>query len=234
VAAQKTAASTSQPSPGTATRPEGLRPSFSSSRGWLGAKIQDVDEETAVRLALGKPRGALVTEVTTPGPAADAGLKIGDAILSVNGSAVADSRDLARQIAGFSAGAKVDVRILRGQKEQTIAVNLGKLPSAELEKTEPRTVARQFDGEWRVVYLYNENCRATEGVGHWTIADGVVMNVEGVRGTVSSIGEVRFRRTVGYPPRTYVVRAHLDGKQGRGNFQIEGRPCGGIVRLTRM
>ena len=57
--------------------------------------------------------------------------------MSVNGSAVADSRDLARQIAGFSPGAKVDVRILRGQKEQTIAVKLGKFPSGkELAKVE--------------------------------------------------------------------------------------------------
>ena len=45
-----------------------------------------------------------------PGPAAEAGLKNGDAILSVNGNKVADSRDLARQIAGFSPGAKVDVQ----------------------------------------------------------------------------------------------------------------------------
>jgi len=50
---------------------------------------------------------------------------------------MADSRDLARQVAGFSPNTKVDVRILRGQKEQTLAVKLGKFPSGkELARVE--------------------------------------------------------------------------------------------------
>jgi serine protease Do len=114
-----------------------LKSSGSVNRGWLGVKIQNIDEDTASSLGLGEAKGALVTEVTTPGPAAEAGLKNGDAILAVNGSKVADSRDLARQIAGFSPNSKVDVRILRGQKEQTIPVKLGKFPSGkELAKVE--------------------------------------------------------------------------------------------------
>ena len=114
-----------------------LRSGGSVSRGWLGVKIQNIDEDTASSLGLTEARGALVTEVTTPGPSADAGLKNGDAILAVNGNKVADSRDLARQIAGFSPNTKVDVQILRGQKEQTVAVKLGKFPSGqELAKAE--------------------------------------------------------------------------------------------------
>src|SRR5262252_4902954 len=114
-----------------------LKSSGSVNRGWLGVKIQNIDEDTAASLGLGEPKGALVTEVTTPGPAAEAGLKNGDAILSVNGNAVADSRDLARQIAGLSPNSKVDVRILRGRKEQTIAVKLGEFPSGtELARVE--------------------------------------------------------------------------------------------------
>jgi len=121
-----------------------LQSSGSVSRGWLGVKIQNVDEDTAASLGLSEPKGALVTEVTTPGPAAEAGLKNGDAILAVNGSKVADSRDLARQIAGFSPDTKVDVRILRGQKEQTIAVKLGKFPSGrEVASVEPSKVEPQ-------------------------------------------------------------------------------------------
>ena len=114
-----------------------LKSSGSVSRGWLGVKIQNVDEDTAASLGLTEPKGALVTEVTSTGPAEAAGLKNGDAILAVNGNKVADSRDLARQIAGFAPNARVDVRILRGQKEQTVAVKLGKFPSGkELAKVE--------------------------------------------------------------------------------------------------
>jgi serine protease Do len=114
-----------------------LQSSGSVNRGWLGVKIQNIDEDTAASLGLNEPKGALITEVTTPGPAEEAGLKNGDAILAVNGSKVADSRDLARQIAGFAPNTKVDVRVLRGQKEQSIAVKLGKFPTGkELAKVE--------------------------------------------------------------------------------------------------
>ena len=116
---------------------EQLKSGGSVNRGWLGVKIQNVDEDTAASLGLNEPKGALVSEVTAGGPAAAAGLQNGDAILSVNGNKVADSRDLARQIAGYAPNAKVDVRILRGQKEQTVAVKLGLFPSGkELAKVE--------------------------------------------------------------------------------------------------
>jgi serine protease Do len=114
-----------------------LRSSGSVNRGWLGVKIQNIDEDTAASLGLSEPKGALVTEVTAAGPAEEAGLKNGDAILSINGTKVADSRDLARQIAGFSPNSKVDVRVLRGQKEHSVSVKLGKFPSGkELAKVE--------------------------------------------------------------------------------------------------
>jgi serine protease Do len=116
---------------------EQLKSSGSVTRGWLGVKIQNIDEDTAASLGLKEAKGALVNEVTAGGPASEAGLKNGDAILAVNGNKVADSRDLARQIAGFSPNTKVDVRILRGQKEQSIGVKLGKFPSGtELAKVE--------------------------------------------------------------------------------------------------
>ena len=108
-----------------------LKETGSVKRGWLGVKIQNVDEDTAASLGLTEAKGALVSEVTTPSPAAEAGIKSGDTILSVNGNKIADSKDLARQIAAFTPGTKIDVRILRSQKEQTVAVKLGLMPSTQ-------------------------------------------------------------------------------------------------------
>src|SRR6185437_14028341 len=68
-------------------------------RGWLGVKIQNVDEDTAASLGLTDAHGALVSEVTPNGPAAAAGIKTQDAILQVNNDKIVDSRDLARKIA---------------------------------------------------------------------------------------------------------------------------------------
>jgi serine protease Do len=115
-----------------------LKTSGSVKRGWLGVRIQSLDDDMAASLGLTEAKGALVNEVTVPGPAAEAGIKNGDTILSVNGVKIADSRDLARQIANFTPGTKVDVKVLRGQREQVIGVKLGTLPtSQELAKAGP-------------------------------------------------------------------------------------------------
>ena len=129
-----------------------LRTSGSVSRGWLGVKIQNVDEDTAASLGLGETRGALINEVTADGPAARAGLKNGDTILSVNGDKVADSRDLARRIAALAPNATADVMVLRVGKEQQVAVKLGDFkdangPVATPAKAETPKVAPTTDLE---------------------------------------------------------------------------------------
>ncbi len=107
-----------------------LKTSGSVSRGWLGVKIQNVDEDTAASLGLGETRGALINEVTPDGPAARSGLKNGDTILTVNGDKIADSRDLARKIAALAPNVTADVVVLRGGKEQQVPVKLGDFKDA--------------------------------------------------------------------------------------------------------
>ena len=107
-----------------------LRASGAVSRGWLGVKIQSIDEDTAASLGLGETKGALINEVTADGPAARAGLKNGDTILSVNGEKVADSRDLARRVAALSPNANADIVVLRAGKEQMVPVKLGDFKDA--------------------------------------------------------------------------------------------------------
>jgi serine protease Do len=115
-----------------------LKVSGSVKRGWLGVRIQSVDEDTAAGLGLAEAKGALVNDVNNPGPASDAGIKSGDTILAVNGTKINDSRDLARQIATFEPGTKVEVKVLRAQREQVITVKLGVLPTnQELAKAGP-------------------------------------------------------------------------------------------------
>ena len=99
------------------------------SRGWLGVKIQNVDDDTAASLGLKEPKGALISEVTANGPAQAAGLKTQDAILQVNSEKINDSRDLARKIAELSPDTSVDVKVWRNNAETTVKVKLGLFPA---------------------------------------------------------------------------------------------------------
>lgn len=99
------------------------------SRGWLGVKIQNIDKDLAGSLGLKEPKGAIVSEVMKDGPAADAGLKVEDAILQIDSKQIEDSRDLARTIADLPAKATVDVKVWRNKGEQTVKVKLGTYPN---------------------------------------------------------------------------------------------------------
>ena len=59
-------------------------------RPWLGAELQEVTPEIADSLGLKRPGGALVANVATGGPAARAGIKTGDLIVSIDGTVVDD------------------------------------------------------------------------------------------------------------------------------------------------
>jgi serine protease Do len=117
---------------------EQLKSTGTVSRGWLGVKIQNIDEDTAASIGLGEPRGALVSEVTPNGPGAAAGLRAQDAILQVNEDRITDSRDLARKIAEIAPNTAVNVKVWRNNGEQTVKVKLGTFPGSkdELAKLE--------------------------------------------------------------------------------------------------
>jgi serine protease Do len=110
---------------------EQLQKGGSVSRGWLGVRIQDIDQDLAATLGLKEPRGAVISEVMANGPAAEAGLKVEDAILEIDSKKIEDPRDLQRTIADLPAKSTVDVKIWRDKVEKTIKVELGTYPNKE-------------------------------------------------------------------------------------------------------
>src|SRR5262245_43357538 len=67
-------------------------------RGWLGVRLANLNEATAVRAGYQGDHGAVVTRITPNGPAASAGLRPGDVVLRFGGRDVADSRALTRMV----------------------------------------------------------------------------------------------------------------------------------------
>ncbi len=100
-------------------------------RGWLGVRIQPVDDAIAESLGLGSARGALVAGVDDHGPAKPAGLMAGDVIVKFDGKDVKESRDLPRLVAALPVGKSVEVVIVRKGQEITKTVTLGRLEDGE-------------------------------------------------------------------------------------------------------
>ena len=100
-------------------------------RGWLGVRIQPVDDAIAVSLGLKQAEGALVAGVDPKGPAKPAGIEAGDVIIKFDGKPVKESRDLPRMVASEAVGSKAQVTVLRKGKEVTLDVTLGRLEDGE-------------------------------------------------------------------------------------------------------
>ncbi|HWP83580.1 MAG TPA: DegQ family serine endoprotease [Terriglobia bacterium] len=97
-------------------------------RGWLGVVIQPVTPPIARAMGMDRPRGALVGDITPGSPAEKAGLRRGDVVLSINGEAISETRELSLKVAMMSPGTTVQLRVLRERREIDVPVILGEQP----------------------------------------------------------------------------------------------------------
>ena len=100
-------------------------------RAWLGVRIQEVTDEIAESLGLGKTYGALVQGLTTDSPALKGGVNEGDIIIEFNGKEVESVQTLPKLVAEADIGQSTKVVVWRDEKEVQLFVNLGKQPSLE-------------------------------------------------------------------------------------------------------
>ena len=96
-------------------------------RGWLGVRIQSVNDEIAESVGLNDTEGALIASVTPEGPAAAAGIEVGDIILSFGGQQVTAMRQLPKLVADAAINQEVDIVILRKGQRKTVKVKVGRL-----------------------------------------------------------------------------------------------------------
>ncbi|MCU0317496.1 MAG: trypsin-like peptidase domain-containing protein [Fimbriimonadaceae bacterium] len=114
-------------------------------RGFLGAELEDLKPFRAKEL--GVPGGALIggTRGVAPGtPAANAGLKLGDVIVSAGGREVRNQLDLRIELYRRSPGDELPLTIISGNQRREVSVRLAETP-ADQRLTTPRT--RQGQGD---------------------------------------------------------------------------------------
>jgi serine protease Do len=100
-------------------------------RGWLGVRIQNVDEGVGEALGLGNRRGALVAGLDERGPSKTADVKVGDLIVNFDGKPIKEPQDLPKLVAVTPVGKTVEIVVYRDGREQPKTVTLGRLEEGE-------------------------------------------------------------------------------------------------------
>ncbi|MDX6805563.1 Do family serine endopeptidase [Terrihabitans rhizophilus] len=99
-------------------------------RGYIGVRIQDVPPEVAQRVGMQGTGGALVAGVIDNGPAAEAGLKIGDIITRFDAKPVTTSRGFQRLVADAGVEREVPLEIWREGKQVSSQIKIARQAAA--------------------------------------------------------------------------------------------------------
>ncbi|WP_269933473.1 DegQ family serine endoprotease [Aminobacter sp. HY435] len=97
-------------------------------RPYVGAQFDAVTAQIAESLGMDHPTGAIVSSVEENGPAARAGIKPGDVVLSFNGAAVEHMEALDYRLATQAIGAKATLSVLSKGEEKAVEVTLERAP----------------------------------------------------------------------------------------------------------
>src|SRR5690606_29967081 len=111
-------------------------------RGRIGVIVQDMNAQLAQSFGLDRPRGALVSGVEEDAPAAEAGLRPGDVILSLNGEPIERFTELGTAIAEMRPGTEATLGIWRDREEREIDVQV-----EEMEDVSAEITAESPDGQ---------------------------------------------------------------------------------------
>ena len=103
---------------------DSLRASGRVIRGRIGVAIGPVTKEVAESIGLGKPIGAMVSNVEAGGPADKAGVEAGDIITKVDGRTVDKSVDLPRMVGMTKPGSKAVLQLFRRGAYRDVSVTV--------------------------------------------------------------------------------------------------------------
>ena len=103
------------------------------SRGRIGVTIQEMNQTLANSFGLPNSNGALVASVESGGPAAKAGIRPGDVILSVNGHTVEDSAAVPAEVANIAPGSHASIEVWRDKARKSIDVTVAKLGAKDAD-----------------------------------------------------------------------------------------------------
>ena len=99
------------------------------SRGYIGVTLESVSPELAQQFGLKDTHAAVITQVVPGKPGDKAGLKVGDAIVGIDGQKIDDSNDLTLKVTEHAPGSSVALDVIRNGQPMKVNVTLGQRPN---------------------------------------------------------------------------------------------------------
>ncbi|HTV36091.1 MAG TPA: Do family serine endopeptidase [Xanthobacteraceae bacterium] len=152
-------------------------------RPWLGAKLQEITRDIADSLGLARPTGALVASVVPDSPAAHAGIKPGDVLVSVDGMDIEDPNAFDYRFATAPLGGTAKVGLTRQGKQMVVSVALQPLPETPRQEVEIRAAS-----PFRGLTVANLSPALADELRLDQDAQGVVVTAVADGSTAQSIG----------------------------------------------
>jgi serine protease Do len=195
------------------------------TRGRIGVQIQEVTAQMAEAFGVDRPRGALVGQVIEDGPAARAGVKTGDIILSVNGKYVERSGQLPSVVSAIKPGETAKLEIWRDKAKRTLTVKVDEFPEEQVQRvsnTRSDSPAKADKLGLSVRPLAESERRSADTQGYLLVEDvdgpaaaagvrpgDVILGVNGK--TVKSLAELKHATETG--ARTVAILVERNGGQ---------------------
>ncbi len=121
-------------------------------RAFIGVSIRDIDAKFAEEKSIKNLNGVYVNGLTDGGAGEDAGVKIGDVLTKIEGNAIRNVAELQEQIGKYRPGDKVNVSVVRNEKEVIIPVilknkdgNLGIIKKEQKETLSMTSLGASFE-----------------------------------------------------------------------------------------
>ncbi|MBN9601558.1 MAG: DegQ family serine endoprotease [Afipia felis] len=152
-------------------------------RPWLGARLQAVTPEIAETLGLPRPAGALVTNVAPNSPAAKAGMKVSDLIVSIDGQDVDDPNGFDYRFATRPLGGAAEVSVRR----QNVVIKL-KVPLEVAPDTGRDEIELKSRSPFQGARVANISPALADELRLDSNVEGVVVVSVGENGLASNVG----------------------------------------------
>ena len=114
---------------------------------YIGLTMQTVNAQNAFRNNLSVDQGAYVVEVAEGGPAAAAGIQVGDVITAIGDEQITSADGAILAVRSHSEGETVPVTVMRGSEQMTFDVTLGSDETLQQQQQEQQNQTVNVNGQ---------------------------------------------------------------------------------------